>query len=60
MDCIICQNCLKYEPTGLNEDGTVKDPSELKRCAGYYETPCLHAYHQKCLLEWLAVKPECP
>jgi hypothetical protein len=29
-------------------------------CNHYFQTPCKHSFHEKCLKEWMKTKLECP
>ena len=48
-ECSICMHRLK------GSDDPVPDSSD-----SFFQTPCNHKFHQKCLLGWLAKKLECP
>jgi transmembrane E3 ubiquitin-protein ligase len=50
-ECIICM-------TGLNLSG--HDNSEVINFSRTMHTPCKHLFHEDCLINWMAVKMECP
>eukprot|EP01017_Pseudomicrothorax_dubius_P047172 TRINITY_DN8426_c0_g1_i2.p1 TRINITY_DN8426_c0_g1~~TRINITY_DN8426_c0_g1_i2.p1 ORF type:complete len:502 (+),score=49.02 TRINITY_DN8426_c0_g1_i2:183-1688(+) len=62
-DCAICMNSLRGD-SGIDFDQTapymemVLNVYAKENC--YMRTPCNHCYHPKCLINWMAVKLECP
>jgi len=50
-DCIICM-------TPLNLQG--KDSDEIVNKSKTMHTPCGHKFHEDCLMNWMAIKMECP
>ena len=52
-ECTICMNRLRFEPSDSPNSSSI-------RTFYYFQTPCGHKFHQRCLLNWMQVKLECP
>lgn len=62
-DCAICMTAVEADAgsvEGMSEQ--VQQLHRLLRPKGnqYMRTPCGHKFHVPCLLNWMAIKMECP
>ncbi len=62
-DCAVCMNSLSQE-ANMNHQPTHHTEFILRRIrpkkGQIMKTPCRHSFHVTCLVEWMAIKMECP
>ena len=63
-DCVICMNSLLTNNENIgNKNNEISNPylNRLKLKKNYFmKTPCNHKFHNKCLINWMTIKMECP
>lgn len=63
-DCVVCMNPLNYSASSMTGPETPHTRLLLNRLRPknnqIMRTPCGHKFHVTCLVEWMAIKMECP
>ena len=60
-ECAICLMKVGEDAESqMASNNTIDDEGERPSQLEYFETPCKHKYHEKCLRDWVKVKLECP